>query len=286
MSGYLPLFGVLDNIELWSSVSSDGETALVTLKSVIFGVALLSLCLLAAYNLPGLLELLILRNLDLSPGTGYAISSLLKYTLIMVGVLVAFSSFGLEWGKLQWLVAALGVGLGFGLQEIVANFVSGLIILFEKPVRIGDTVTIDGLTGTVTRIQIRATTITDWDRKEVIIPNKAFITQQLINWSLTDSITRIVVPVGIAYGSDTEQARELLLAAANEEERVLQDPKPEAFFTEFADSSLTLELRFYVSAMADRLEMTHRVNTRIAEKFKKVNIEIAFPQLDVHLKRS
>lgn len=285
MGGYLPLFGVLDNVELWSSIGSDGETAFVTLKAVIFGVVVLALCLLAAYNLPGLLELLILRNLELTPGTGYAITSLIKYALIMIGVLVAFSSFGLEWGKLQWLVAALGVGLGFGLQEIVANFVSGLIILFEKPVRIGDTVTIDGLTGTVTRIQIRATTITDWDRKEVIIPNKAFITQQLINWSLTDSITRIVVPVGVAYGADTDQARELLLEAAQEEERVLQDPKPEAFFTQFADSSLNLELRFYVSAMADRLEMNHRVNTRVAEKFKRAGIEIAFPQLDVHLKR-
>ena len=284
LGGFLPFFGALDNVELWSTLSADGETIRqITLKSLLFGVAILGLSFLAAYNLPGLLELLILRNLDLTPGTGYAVSSLIKYVLIMVGVLGAFASFGLEWGKLQWLVAALGVGLGFGLQEIVANFVSGLIILFEKPVRIGDTVTIDNLTGTVTKIQIRATTIVDWDRKEVIIPNKTFITQQLINWSLTDSITRIVIPVGLAYGSDTEKARQLLLDAATEEERVLKDPKPEAFFTAFADSTLNLELRLHVSAMADRLEMTHRVNTKIAQKFKEAGLEIAFPQLDVHL---
>ncbi|WP_286237433.1 mechanosensitive ion channel domain-containing protein [Neptuniibacter halophilus] len=286
MADYFTFFGALDNVELWSTVSADGSAAAVTLKSVLFGVVILSLCLLAAYNLPGLLQLLVLRNLELAPGTGYAISSLIKYVLILVGVLGAFSSFGLEWGKLQWLVAALGVGLGFGLQEIVANFVSGLIILFEKPVRIGDTVTIDGLTGTVTRIQIRATTIIDWDRKEVIIPNKTFITQQLINWSLTDSTTRIVIPVGVAYGSDTELARGLMLEAAAEEERVLQDPKPEAFFTGFGDSTLNLELRLFVSAMADRLEMTHRVNTSIDRKFKQAGLEIAFPQLDVHIKRN
>lgn len=284
LGGFLPFFGALDNVELWSTVSADGETLRqITLKSLLFGMVMLGLSLLAAYNLPGLLELLILRNLDLTPGTGYAVTSLIKYVLIMVGVLGAFASFGLEWSKLQWLVAALGVGLGFGLQEIVANFVSGLIILFEKPVRIGDTVTIDNLTGTVTKIQIRATTIVDWDRKEVIIPNKTFITQQLINWSLTDSITRIVITVGLAYGSDTEKARQLLLEAATEEDRVLKDPKPEAFFTAFADSTLNLELRLFVNAMADRLEMTHKVNTKIAQKFKEAGLEIAFPQMDVHL---
>ncbi len=108
---------------------------------------------------------------------------------MLVGGLVGFSMIGIEWSKLQWLVAALGVGLGFGLQEIFANFISGLIILFEKPIRIGDTVTIRDLTGSVTRINTRATTISDWDRKEIIVPNKAFITEQFINWSLSDSVT-------------------------------------------------------------------------------------------------
>jgi small-conductance mechanosensitive channel len=284
LGGFLPFFSALDNLELWHSLNEAGDVvSRVTLKNILFGIAVISLSLLAAYNLPGLLELLLLRKLDLSPGTGYAVSMLLKYTLIIIGVLGAFGQFGLEWGKLQWLVAALGVGLGFGLQEIVANFVSGLIILFEKPVRIGDTVTIDNLTGTVTRIQIRATTIVDWDRKEVIIPNKTFITQQLINWSLTDSVTRIVIKVGVAYGSDTELARRLLLEAANEDPKVLSDPKPDCYFTLFGDSALQMELRLHVNAMSDRMEVTHRVNTRIDEKFKSAGLEIAFPQLDVHL---
>lgn len=284
LGGFLPFFSALDNVELWHSLNEAGDVvSRVTLKNILFGIVLVSLSLLAAYNLPGLLELLLLRKLDLSPGSGYAVSMLLKYVLILIGVLGAFGQFGLEWGKLQWLVAALGVGLGFGLQEIVANFVSGLIILFEKPVRIGDTVTIDNLTGTVTRIQIRATTIVDWDRKEVIIPNKTFITQQLINWSLTDSVTRIVIKVGVAYGSDTELARRLLLDAANEDPKVLSDPKPDCYFTLFGDSALQMELRLHVNAMSDRMEVTHRVNTRIDAKFKEAGLEIAFPQLDVHL---
>ena len=133
-------------------------------------------------NLPALLELGILQHLDLAPGTGYAISTVSKYIVLMIGSMIAFSFIGIDWAKIQWLIAALGVGLGFGLQEIFANFISGLIILFEKPVRIGDTVTIRDLTGNITKINTRAITIVDWDRKEIVMPNKAFITEQLVNW--------------------------------------------------------------------------------------------------------
>ncbi len=129
---------------------------------------------------------------------------------MLVGGLVGFSMIGIEWSKLQWLVAALGVGLGFGLQEIFANFISGLIILFEKPIRIGDTVvTIRDLTGSVTCINTRATTISDWDRKEIIVPNKAFITEQFINWSLSDSVTRVVLTVPAPADADTEEVTKI-----------------------------------------------------------------------------
>ncbi|MFC6670246.1 mechanosensitive ion channel domain-containing protein [Marinobacterium aestuariivivens] len=283
---FMPALDILDRLVLWSSLDNTVEGDFlteVTLKDLLFGLLWLGLSIFAASNLPGLLELILLRHLTLSPGTGYAITTLIKYLLIVIGILVSTNTLGLQWSKLQWLVAALGVGLGFGLQEIVANFVSGLIILFEKPVRIGDTVTIGGVSGTVTRIQIRSTTIVDWDRKEVIIPNKTFITDQLINWSLTDPTTRVVIPIGIAYGSDTDRARALMIEAARDTERVLDEPAPEAFFVGFGASTLDLELRLFVSAMADRLEVTHRVNTAIACKFRAAGLEIAFPQLDVHL---
>jgi potassium efflux system protein len=284
----LPTLDILDSVVLWSNdvtTSSGIISESITLKNIVFSTALITLCILAAYNLPGLLELLLLRHLTLSQGTSYAITSITKYILIVFSILSGASQLGLEWSKLHWLIAALGVGLGFGLQEIVANFVSGLIILFEKPIRIGDTVTIGGFTGNVTRIQIRATTISDWDRKEVIIPNKNFVTDQLINWSLTDPITRVVFKVGVAYGSDTQLAQQLLLEAAKAHPKVLKEPTPDAFFMAFGASTLDLELRLYVNSLSDRLAVTHEINQAIDSSFKAHNIEIAFPQVDVHLHR-
>lgn len=283
----LPTLDVLDSFTLWSTASStsDGEVlSAVSLKQVLFAFAALTITLIAARNLPGLLELLILNYLPLAPGTSFAVSTLLKYLLIIIGLISFLNLLGLEWGKLQWLIAALGVGLGFGLQEIVANFVSGLIILFEKPVRIGDTVTIGGVTGAVSRIQIRATTITDWDRKEVIIPNKTFITDQLINWSLTDAVTRIIIKVGVAYGSDTELTQRLLLQAAAENSHVLKEPVATALFMTFGNSTLDFELRAHVSSMELRTLTVHELNNQIDKLFRQHNIEIAFPQLDIHLR--
>jgi len=285
----LPTLDLLDQVVLWGGdVDSAGSiiSQAITLKNLLFSIVLISLCVLAAYNLPGLLELLILRHITLAPGTSYAITSVSKYILIVVSILVGASELGLEWSKLQWLIAALGVGLGFGLQEIVANFVSGIIILFEKPMRIGDMITVGGISGTVSRIHIRATTITDFDRKEVIIPNKTFVTDQLINWSLTDPITRVVILVGVAYGSDTKLAHKLLLEVARDNPRVLDDPAPTAFFLTFGDSTLNFELRIFVNSLGDRLEVTHEINQAIDQSFKDNGIEIAFPQMDVHLHRA
>jgi potassium efflux system protein len=192
---------------------------------------------------------------------------------------------GVEWSNIHWLVAALGVGVGFGLQEIVANFVSGLILLFERPIRIGDTVTLSDVTGTVSKIHIRATTLIDADRKEVIVPNKIFITQQFINWTLSDEVTRIRIPVGIAYGSDCDKARELLLEVAHSNPLVLREPEPLAVFADFGASTLNFELRVYAGQLSDRLDLAHDLNMEINRRFAAEGIEIAFPQLDVHLHR-
>jgi len=172
--------------------------------------------------------------------------------------------------------------LGFGLQEIVANFVSGLIILFERPIRIGDTITLGDVSGTVSRIHIRATTLIDFNRKEIVVPNKTFITERLTNWSLTDQITRVQIPIGIAYGSDCDKAREILLEIARNNSLVLSDPEPMALFLEFGDSALNFELRVYVDSIGNRLPVINELNTRIHRRFADEGIEIAFPQLDVH----
>lgn len=283
---FIPALQVLDEIVLWSNtvVTSGGVIAEnITLLGIITGLFIIAMCILAAYNLPGLLELLVLKHIDLTPGTSYAVTTITKYSLIVISILAGASQVGIEWAKLQWLVAALGVGLGFGLQEIVANFISGIIILFEKPIRIGDTVTVGGLTGTVTRIQIRATTITDWDRKEVIIPNKTFVTDQLINWSLSDPINRVVIQVGVAYGSDTELVRAVILQTARNHPKVLRDPEPEAYFQAFGDSTLNFDLRLYLNNLDDRLPVTHDILQKINTEFEKHQINIAYPQLDVRL---
>jgi len=289
VKNFLPSLDVLDNIVVWSNDITTANGVIsesISLGSVITSAFVIGLTILAAYNLPGLLELLILRHMNLTPGTSYAITSITRYLLIIISILAGAGQIGVEWAKLQWLIAAMGVGLGFGLQEIVANFVSGIIILFEKPVRIGDTVTIGGVTGKVTKIKIRATTISDWDRKEVIIPNKTFVTDQLINWSLSDAITRVTINVGVAYGTDTSVVHSLILSAANANDRVLKEPGPEAFFTTFGNSTLDFELRFFTGNLTDRNLAIHEINQQIDRLFCENNISIAFPQLDVHLHRA
>lgn len=282
----LPAFSFLEKITIWrTSVEIDGEVILqpITLKTLLVAIVILSLAMIAAHNLPGTLELLVLRHLSLNPGTGYAMTTLLRYTIVIIGLMVTLQKLGMEWSNIQWLVAALSVGLGFGLQEVFANFVSGLILLFERPIRIGDVITLNNISGTVSKIHIRATTLIDGDRKEVIVPNKIFITQQLTNWTLSDQITRVVIPVGIAYHSDCDKARALLLKIAHDHPLVLRDPEPAALLLEFGASSLNFELRVFTGQLSDRMKLVHELHMLINQNFAEAGIEIAFPQKDVHL---
>ena len=185
---------------------------------------------------------------------------------------------------MQWLVAAMTVGLGFGLQEIFANFVSGLIILMERPIRVGDFVTVGGVMGKVTRVQIRATTITDMDRRELVVPNRRFITEDVINWTLSDPITRWCCRFGIAYECDPQLARERLLEAAAEHPLVLSEPEPTAVFMGFGDSTLDLELRAFIMGRDQVFEVRDQLNLAINRSFKDAGLEIAFPQRDLHIR--
>ena len=283
----ISVFAYLDNITLYEYSSGTGETASlvpISLSDVLGALIIVGITVALARNLPGLLEVLVLSRLKLAQGSAYATTTLLSYLLVAIGFVVTLSTLGVSWDKLQWLVAALSVGLGFGLQEIFANFISGLIILFERPVRIGDVVTIGNLSGTVSKIRIRATTITDFDRKEIIVPNKTFVTDQLINWSLNDTITRVTLRIGVAYGSDLEQVRKLLLQAAQDNPRVLRDPAPLVFFLTFGESTLDHELRVHVRELADRNAATDEINRAIDCMFREHGIEIAFRQVDVYVK--
>ncbi|MEA1989538.1 MAG: mechanosensitive ion channel [Pseudomonadota bacterium] len=258
----------------------------LTLGDLIQGLTIGAVTLLVAKNLPGILEFTLLKYLPISNAARYAVSSLTQYIVAIIGFILIFRALGIEWSNIQWLVAALSVGLGFGLQEIVANFVSGIILLFEQPLRVGDIVTVDGVTGKVSKIRIRATTIVNWDRQELVIPNKQIITGQLINWSLSDPINRVKIDVGIAYGSDVRLAMNLILEAAQENSKVLTDPEPTVIFDSFGDNSLGLALRGFSDDLENLIIIKSELRNAINDKLNEAGIVVSFPQRDVHLDTS
>ena len=296
----LPAAGVLRSVQLWTTTTTAtlettnaaGEpistveqlVVPVTLADLLLALLAGAMTLVVVRNLPGLLELSVFRQLRASAGERYAYTTIVKYAVTLAGAVLALNMVGVGWSNVQWLVAAVGLGLGFGLQEIFANFVSGLIILFERPIRVGDIVTVGDVNGKVTKIRIRATWITSFDRKELVVPNKEFITNQLVNWSLSDAVLRLDIAVGIAYGSDTEKAHRVLLEVAGRNEHVLQDPAPQAFFFGFGESSLDFELRVFSPDVEHRLRIIHDLHMEIDRAFRAEGIEIAFPQRDLHVR--
>jgi potassium efflux system protein len=286
----LPAAGFLSQIVLWPGgptvveASEVGAGGVVTLAHLLGAIIVGIATAVAARNIPGLLEVVLLKRLPLAPSARFAISTVSRYAIVLVGGLLAFGSINIGWSKVQWLAAAFSVGIGFGLQEIFANFISGLIMLFERPIRIGDIVTVGETTGKVTQIRMRATVITDFDERELLVPNKEFVTSRLINWTLTDPMTRATIEVGVAYGSDTAKAKELLLAAARRQSRILREPPPRAFFLQFGDSTLLLRLNYYIPTRDVYLDMKDALHSEIDRTFREAGIEIAFPQMDLHLR--
>ncbi len=266
------------------AISDEDPETIITLADAGLAVLLLVATWLAFRNVPGLLEIVLLQRLPLDAGSRYALNTVMRYLIATVGIVIAFNTIGITWGKVQWLAAALTFGLAFGLQEVFANFVSGLIILAERPIRIGDTVTVGGVSGTVSRIRMRATTIADWDRKELIIPNKTFITSEVINWTLSDQVMRVTIPVGVSYSSDPAQVERILLRIARETGPVLEDPKPQVVFKNFGDSTLDFELRVFIPSIEHFVPVRHEVNNKIIRQFRQEGVEIAFPQRDLHIR--
>ena len=285
---FLPALNGIFEYKLWidsiKTSRNNGIAVPVTIYDLLLAVATLVTTVISYRNLPGLLDIAVLQRLPFDAGSRYAASSLLRYILAIVGTVLAFFLVGVSWSSIQWLIAAISVGLGFGLQEIFANFVSGIILLFERPIRVGDTVTIGEVTGTVTRIRIRATTVLDWDNKELIVPNREFVTGNLVNWTLANSNLRLVLKVGVAYGSDTRLATKLLYQIAKENTQILKEPEPVVVFRSFGDSTLDFELRFFVVGLIAYRRIAHEINTTIDETFREHQIEIAFPQRDLHLR--
>jgi potassium efflux system protein len=285
----LPALAILDSVSLWysSEVVAGVETKVaVTLADLGVAVLVGFAGYVATMRIPALLEIVLRQKMEIAAGTVYASITLFRYALITVVVATVLGHLGAAWGQIQWAVAALSVGIGFGLQEIVANFISGLILLFEQPIRVGDTVTVGETSGIVTRIQMRATTIRDWDRRELLVPNKEFITGRLLNWSLSDKLSRVVIEVGVAYGTNLKLAMELALQVAHEHPDILEDPAAFVTFDEFGDNSLTLRLRAYMADMDRRLGCSSELRLAIDKKYNEAGIVVAFPQRDVHLDTS
>ncbi|OZG73247.1 hypothetical protein BTA51_12270 [Hahella sp. CCB-MM4] len=282
----LPAFGILEDISVWTytdSIAGKEQQVPVTLFDLCVAITVLILTILAAKRVPALLEFILLQRIQLAAGSLYAMRTLSGYVIVATGILTSLSTIGASWSQIQWLAAALGVGIGFGLQEIVANFISGLIILFERPIRVGDVVTVGDTDGVVTKIKIRATTIRNWDQKELLVPNKEFITNRLLNWTLSDQTTRLLIPIGIAYGSDARLAMQLIEESARNNPNVLSDPAPIVSFESFGDNALIIYLRAYISGLDVRLPTLTDLHLDIYDKLNGAGIVIAFPQRDIHL---
>jgi potassium efflux system protein len=284
-----PALGILDSVKLWD------QTALVDGKLVADPVTLADLCTalivgvigwVLVRRIPGLLEILLRQQVKLHAASAYAFSRVFQYVTTTLLVIFVVGALGGSWSSMQWAVAALSLGIGFGLQEIVANFISGLIVLFEQPIRVGDIVTVGEISGKVTRIQMRATTIRDFDNRELLVPNKEFITKQLLNWSLTDSVTRRLIQVGVAYGTDMDQALGLVREVAMQHPLVMREPEPLITFDEFGDSSLLISLRYLIEHLDQRLIVDSEIRLQINRRFKEVGIVVAYPRRDIHLDTS
>lgn len=257
--------------------------------SVSLGAALIFLTtvwasVLVSRGLSGLLEVDVLSRLDMPRGLPSVIGRLTRYTLIALGFFFALAAIGVELTQLAILGGALGVGIGFGLQNIVSNFVSGLILAFERPIREGDLIQLEALTGEVRRIGFRATIVRTFEGAEVIVPNASLITKDVVNWTLSDQQRRITVQVGVAYGTDPGQVIALLQQVPGQYSDILKTPEPMALFTGFGDSALNFELRFW-TADADRVSIIRSdVSIAVNNALAAAGIEIPFPQRDLHLR--
>jgi small-conductance mechanosensitive channel len=224
-----------------------------------------------------------LKVLQLPKGIPAAISLVIRYLIIAFGIILALSTLGVDLSEFNLMAGALGLGIGFGLQTVISNFVSGIILVFERPILPGDTVEVNNLLGVVNRIGVRSSSISTFDGAEVVVPNNSLISNDLINWTLSNNIKRIEVLVGASYDSDPNSILKILAEAAAGNAEVLKNPPPQALFSEFGDSSLNFRLRFWVHYEVG-LQTKSEVSIAIYNRFKEQGIEIPFPQRDVHIK--
>lgn len=258
----------------------------ITLTSVVIGIIILLIFVLFSRALRKIIKTKLFPKYKLDQGIQLAILRVAHYLLVGLGIIVAVQSIGLNLTSLAVVFGLLSVGIGFGLQHVVSNFISGLIILFERPIKIGDRITIGDILGDVVNISLRATLIRTIDNISIIVPNSEFITSRVINWSHRDPKIRVHIKAGVAYGSDVPLVTRSLLEVAGNHPEVLKDPPPKVWFNEFGDSSLNFELLVWIPDPKRRPDIISELNKGIDEIFRKNKIEIPFPQRDLHIRSS
>lgn len=257
----------------------------ISINFIIYLILSVILLFFLAKKARDLLVNKILTRANVNEGVRQSIGTIVRYLIIVLGLIIIFQSVGLDFSALGVLAGALGVGIGFGLQNITNNFVSGLIILFERPIKIGDRVEVGEISGDVVRISARATTIITNDNISIIVPNSEFISTRVINWSHNNRMVRFRFPVGVSYKEDPDKIREILLNVARDHEGVLKSPAASVSFIEFGDSSLNFELWVWTIKYTNRpVVLQSDLYYAIFRKFKEEDVEIPFPQRDLHLR--
>ena len=281
----VPALSVINGITVWTVAGVNGGPAVaVSIRDMLLFLATIVITVAVVRDLPGIVNIAVLRRFPIERSARYALVAVGRYVLVIIGLVLALACLRIRWNDVQWLAAAVTVGLGFGLQEIFANFVSGLILLAERPVRIGDLVTIDGISGRISRIATRATTVVDFDNKDVIIPNKQLITGRITNWTLQEPSIRVMLRVAVPADADLPGAVTALREAAAGSLGVLASPGPEVLLVSFTGGTAEIDVSVYVARPGDMQPARHDLVLRAQRILTERGIEIAFPQLEVHMR--
>lgn len=261
-----------------------GETSF-TLGTLLYLIVLVLIVLWVAGKVKQLFLERIMSRSQMDIGGQKAVATLLHYVLLLLGLMIVLQTAGIDLTTLTVIAGAVGVGVGLGLQDVVNNFISGLIILFERPIKVDDRIQIGDVDGKVADIRARSTTVVTNDNVSFIIPNSKFINENVINWTHNDARLRFRIPVGVSYGSDPQRVRQALLEAAAANDDVLQEPAPSVWFRAFGDSSLNFELLVWTRSMVHNPgRFSSDLNFAIHDKLKEYEIAIPFPQRDLHLR--
>lgn len=274
----------LKNI-LGAPLLSMGSGPPLTLWTLLYIVVLVLLLFLVAGKLRiwTVERALIHTRLDI--GARQAAGALLRYLTLFFGFVIIIQSAGIDLTSLNVMAGAVGIGIGFGLQNIAGNFISGLIIMFERPIKVGDRIVVDNIEGDVVDIGSRSTVVLTNDNINIIVPNSKFITENVVNWKFNDTKVRFRVPIGVAHGSDVRQVEHLLLEVARDEPDVLSDPEPVVRFLAFGENALELELRVWsTNAIHRKGKLISALNFAIHDKFRQQGIEVPFPQRDIRIR--